>query len=170
MPPLTNKLFLRQRISHDYVVRLVSGDGTTFQVQRLKPEPKASKFVALNEEFGFERGSVRFKALSAEKKKVIRPALGEVEVYVLKVIDLSTKKEFELEDKVDVNLAEYEAEFEFRWKKKQVIPGAREGKTFQLPGVAKTYHILKLEADKAVIAPVGADGNPTAETIEIKQG
>lgn len=170
MPPLTNKLVLRQRISHDYVVRLVSGDGSTFQVQRLKPEPKASKFVAINEEFGFERGSVRFKATGATKKTIKDPTLGEKEVFVMKVTDLSTNKEFELVEKVDVNLAEYEAEFEFRWKNRSIIPGAREGKTFQLPGVAKTYHILKLEADKAVIAPVGPNGQPTAETIEIKQG
>ncbi len=170
MPPATNKLVLRQRISHDYVVRLVSGDGTTFQVQRLKPEPKASKFVAINEEFGFEKGSVRFKATGVEKKKVTRPALGEVEVYVLKVTDLSTNKQFEMEDKVDVNLAEYEAEFEFRLKRRVIIPGAREGKTFQLPGLGKSYHIIKLEADKAIIAPLGPNGQPTAETIEIKQG
>lgn len=170
MPPLTNKLFLRQRISHDYILKLVgSGDGTTFQIQRLKPEPKSSKFVPLNEQFGFEKGVVRFKLLTARKDTIQHPTLGPMDVYVLKVLDLSTNKEFELVQAKDINLAEYEAELEFRWKKSQVIPGVREGKVFQLPGVGQSYYIRKLDEDKAIISPVGNDGKATEEMIEIKQ-
>lgn len=169
MPPLTDKLFLRQRISHDYIVKLVSGDGATFQVQRLKPEPKMSKFVSVNQGFGFEKGSERFKATSAEKKTIDHPTLGQKEVFVLKIMDLSTNKEFEAAEGIEVNLAEYEAEFEFRWKTRQVIPGVREGKNFQLPGLGKSFHILKLEEARAVIAPL-VEGKPSSETIEIKQG
>lgn len=172
MPPLTNKLFLKQRISHDYIVKLVSGDGSTYQVQRLKPEPKMSKFVSVNQGFGFEKAgnSERFKATEATKKTINHPTLGQKEVYVLKITDLSTNKEFEAAEGLEVNLAEYEADFEFRWKKRTTIPGIREGKTFQLPGLGKTYYILKLEETRAVISPVGPDGKPTSETIEIKQG
>lgn len=170
LPPLTNKLFLKQRISHDYIVKLVSGDGATFQVQRLKPEPRASKFVAINESFGFEKGSVRFKATSVAKKTIDHPTLGQKEVFVLKITDLSTNKEFEAAEGLEVNLAEYEAEFEFRWKKRTTIPGIREGKTFQLPGLGKSFYIQKLEETRAVISPIGTDGRPTQETIEIKQG
>jgi hypothetical protein len=170
LPPLTNKLFLKQRISHDYMVKLVSGDGKTFQVQRLEPQPRASKFVALNEEFGFERGVTRFKVLSAEKKQFQHPTLGPMDAQVLKIKDLSTNKEFELTEKGDeVNLAEYEAVFEFQWKTRSKIAGVREGKTFVLPGVVKTYHILKLEDSKAIIAP-DQGGKPSSQTIEIKQG
>lgn len=170
MPPLTNKLFLKQRISHDYTVKLVSGDGKTFQVQRLEPQPRASKFVAVNEEFGFERGVTRFKVLSAEKKQIQHPTLGPMDAQVLKIKDLSTNKEFELTEKGDeVNLAEYEAVFEFQWKTRSKIAGVREGKTFVLPGVVKTYHILKLEDSKAIIAP-DEGGKPSSQTIEIKQG
>jgi len=170
MPPLTNKLFLRQRISHDYMVKLVSGDGATFQVQRLKPEPKASKFVALNEEFGFEKGVIRFKVVAARKETIQHPTLGPMEASIVKVLDLSTKKEFELIQGKEINLAEYEAELEFRWKKIQTIRGGvKEGKTFQLPGLGVSYYILKLEETKAVIAPLGNDGKPTSETIEIQQ-
>lgn len=170
LPPLTNKLFLKQRISHDYIVKLVSGDGATFQVQRLKPDPKMSKFVSIDQGFGFEKGSERFKATASSKKTIQHPTLGDKEVFVLKIMDLSTNKEFEAAEGLDVNLAEYEAEFEFRWKKRTIIPGVREGKTFQLPGLGKSYFILKLEETRAVIAPIGADGKPTQETIEIKQG
>lgn len=170
MPPLTDKLFLQKRISHDYVVKLIPGsDGTNFQIQRLKPEPRANKFVKIDEEFGFEKNSLRFKIVSAEKKQVEHPTLGTIDTYALKVLDLSTKKEFELIDK-EVNLAEYEAELEFRWKSRQTIGGAREGKTFQLPGLGKSYYILKLDEDKAIISPLGPDGQPTSEKIEIPQG
>ncbi|MBL9179123.1 MAG: hypothetical protein JNM65_13760 [Verrucomicrobiaceae bacterium] len=170
LPPVTNKLFLRQRISHDYIMKLVSGDGATFQIQRLKPEPKASKFVAMNEEFGFEKGVVRFKLLSSKKETIQHPTLGPMEAAILKVLDLSTKKEFELVQGKEINLAEYEAELEFRWKRRQIIPGVKEGKTFQLPGLGVSYHILKLEETKAVIAPLGKDGKPAAATLEIPQG
>jgi hypothetical protein len=170
MPPLTSKLFLRQRISHDYILKLVSGDGTTFQIQRLKPEPKSSKFVPLNEQFGFEKGVVRFRIVSSKKDTVQHPTLGPMDVFILKILDLSTNKEFELVQGKELNLAEYEAELEFRWKKRQIIPGVREGKVFQLPGVGKSYYIRKLEETKALISPLGNDGKPASETIEIQQG
>lgn len=170
MPPLTNKLFLHQRISHDYILKLVgSGDGTTFQIQRLKPEPKSSKFVPMNEEFGFEKGVVRFKVLSSKKDTIQHPTLGPMDVFVLKVLDLSTNKEFELVQGKEVNLAEYEAELEFLWKKRQVIPGVKEGKVFQLPGVGQSFYIRKLDEDKAIISPLGNDGKPTEQMIEVKQ-
>jgi len=170
MPPLTDKLVLMQRISHDYTIKLLGGDGTTFQVQRLLPEPRTSKFVTLNEEFGFEKGVTRFKVLSAEKKDVQHPTLGPIQAFVLKIKDLSTNKEFDLTEKAEeVNLAEYEAVFEFRWKTRQKIPGVREGKTFVLPGLGKTFHILKLDESKAIIAP-DENGSPSTQTIEIKQG
>lgn len=170
MPPLTSKLFLHQRISHDYILKLVSGDGTTFQVQRLKPEPRSSKFATMNEQFGFEKGVVRFKILSAKKDTIQHPTLGPKEVSIVKVLDLSTNKEFELVEGKELNLAEYEAELEFRWKKRQTISGVREGKIFQLPGVGESYYIRKLEETKAVISPLGKDGKPAPETIEIQQG
>lgn len=168
MPPYTDKLFLQQRISHDYIVKLVGGDGTNFQVQRLKPEPRSSKFVPLNEGFGFESGVIRFKILSSKKQTIEHPTLGPMEALVLKVLDLSTNKEFELVQGKETNLAEYEAVLEFRWKTRRIISGVREGKTFVLPGLAKTYHILKLEENEAVIAP-DVKGKASSETITIKQ-
>lgn len=169
LPPLTNKLFLKKRISHDYILVLKGGSDGTFQVQRLAPA-KGSVFKPLNEEFGFDRGVNRFKLVSAEKQTVQHPTLGPIEAYVVKVFDLSTKKEFELVQGKETNLAEYEAELEFRWKKRQTIPGVQEGKKFQLPGLGKSFLIRKLDEDKATISPIGADGQPALELIEIKQG
>lgn len=168
MPPFTNKLVLRKRISHDYILMLKGGSDGTFQIQRLVPS-KGSVFKPLNEEFGFDRGVNRFKLLSAQKQTIQHPTLGPMDAFVVKVLDLSTNKEFELVQGKETNLAEYEAELEFLWKKRQTIPGVREGKTFQLPGLGLTYHILKLEESKAVIAP-DKDGKPSSQTVEIKQG
>ena len=169
MPPLTNKLVLRQRISHDYVLVLKGGSDGTFQIQRLQPS-KGSVFKPLNEEFGFDKGVTRFKLLEAQKQTIQHPTLGPMEAYVVKALDLSTNKQFELVQGKETNLAEYEAELEFRWKQRQPIPGVKEGKTFQLPGLGKTYHIWKLEENKAVISPLGSDGRPTPEKIEIQLG
>jgi hypothetical protein len=169
MPPLTNKLVLRQRISHDYILVLKGGSDGTFQIQRLQPS-KGSVFKPLNEEFGFDKGVTRFKLLEAQKQTIQHPTLGPMEAYVVKALDLSTNKQFELVQGKETNLAEYEAELEFRWKQRQPIPGVKEGKTFQLPGLGKTYHIWKLEENKAVISPLGSDGRPTPEKIEIQQG
>ena len=169
MPPYTDKLVMRRRISHDYILQLKGGsDGTTFQITRLVPT-KGSVFKALNEEFGFDRGTIRFKILSS-RTATIQTKFGPKEAYILKMYDLSTKKEFELAEGTDVNLADYEAEFEFQWKHRKIIPGVKEGATFQLPGLGKTYYIHKLEENKAIISPLGPDGKPVKETIEIKQG
>ncbi|MFN0074865.1 MAG: Amuc_1099 family pilus-like system protein [Prosthecobacter sp.] len=168
MPPLTNKLVLRKRISHDYILILKGGSDGTFQIQRLVPT-KGNVFKPLNEEFGFDKGANRFKLLAAQKQIIQHPTLGPMDAFVVKVLDLSTNKEFELIQGKETNLAEYEAELEFLWKKRQTIPGVREGKTFQLPGLGVTYHILKLEETKAVIAP-DKGGKPSPQTIEIKQG
>ncbi|WP_395744210.1 Amuc_1099 family pilus-like system protein [Prosthecobacter sp.] len=169
MPPFTDKLFLVRRISHDYILKLnPNSDGTTFQIQRLVPT-KQSVFKAMNEEFGFDKGGgMRFKILSS-RKEMAETKFGPKEIYILKMLDMSTKKEFELKEGTEVNLADYEAELEFRWKKRHVISGVKEGGTFQLPGLGKTFHLLKLEENKAVIAP-DAGGKPAKETIEIKQG
>lgn len=175
MPPYTDKLFLRRRISHDYILLLKGGSEGSFQIQRLAPGKVVSVFKKADEPFGFDTSSKdptisgnRFKVLSS-RQDTITDKMGPKLVSILKMLDLSTNKEFELIQGSQVNLAEYEAEFEFRWKKRQVIPGVKEGGTFQLPGLGKTYYILKLEENKAVIAP-DAGGKPGSQTIEIKQG
>jgi hypothetical protein len=172
MPPLTNKLFLKQRISNDYVLKLLNGeDSGSFQIRRLSPEPAKSVFATLNNEFGFDKGVGRFVALSFEKKKVNHPTLGEMDAYVVKMRDNATKSEFTLEQGIDKNLAEYEAQFEFRWKQIDIIPGVKKGKTFQLPRVGTTYYVIDIEENKATICPVDtSSGNPILDKkIEILQ-
>lgn len=164
LPPITNKLFLKQRISNDYVLKLLNGeDSGTFQIRRLSPEPARSVFVTLNTEFGFDRGVGRFVALSFEKKKVKHPTLGEMEAYELKLRDNATNSDFTLQQGIDKNLAEYEAQFELRWNRVDIIPGVKKGKTFQLPQVGKTYYVIDIQENKAVICPVDSNGNPVLD-------
>jgi hypothetical protein len=171
MPPFTNKLVLKQRISNDYVLKLLGGeDSGAFQIRRLVPEPAKSAFVTLNTEFGFDRGGNRFVALSFEKKKVVHPKLGEIDAYMVKIRDNATNSEFVLEQGIDKNLAEYEAQFEFRWKQVDIIPNVKKDKTFQLPRVGTTYQVLDILENKAVICPVGNDGTALKDQkLEILQ-
>lgn len=171
MPPFTDKLVLKQRVSNDYVLKLLGGEDTgTFQVRRMIPEPAKSTFAALNAEFGFDRGVNRFIALSFEKKKVNHPKLGEMDAYFVKMRDNATKAEFTLEQGVEKNLAEYEAQFEFRWKQVDVIPNVKKEKTFQLPRVGTTFYVIDILDNKAIICPVGPDGGPLLDKkLEILQ-
>ncbi|WP_395737729.1 Amuc_1099 family pilus-like system protein [Prosthecobacter sp.] len=169
-PAYTNKLFLTKRISHDYIVLLKNGSEGSFQIQRTVPGKPVNVFPKVNEEFGFDKGTNRFKILTSREDTIQHPTLGPQKGFILKVLDLSTNKEFDMIQGTPVNLADYEAEFEFRWKKRKIISGIKEGGTFVLPGLAKTYYIRTLEENKATISPLGADGKPAAEIIEIKQG
>jgi hypothetical protein len=167
LPPVVQKLFLKSRITHDYKIKLNSSS-PPFQVQRTAPEPKASKFVSPGDEFGFDRGIIRFKALSFEAKTVPDPKVGDKDVSELKCLDLSTKKEFVLIRGSETNLAEYEAEFEFRIGKSEVRK-VKEGDTFQIPGIGVTYKVLSIEENQAVIVPVDGD-KPSGAEITVKKG
>lgn len=158
-PPVVQKLFLVQRISHDYKIMLNSGGTAPYQVKRSFPEPAGSKFVTPGEEFGFDKGVNRFKALGYEAKTVKDERLGEKDASELKCLDTATNKEFVLVYKVETNLATYSAEFEFRigTTEKRTV---REGETFQIPGIGQTFKVLKIEEDKAEVVPW--DGNAAA--------
>jgi hypothetical protein len=171
MPPYTTKLVLKQRISNDYILKLASGeDSGTFQIKRLKPEPARSAFATVGTEFGFDRGVNRFVVTSFTKKKINHPTLGEMDAIVIKITDNATKSEIELVQGEEKNLAEYEAQFEFRWKQVDIIPGVKKEKVFQLPRVGLSYYVREIEENKAVISPVDAtSGKPTDEKIEILQ-
>ncbi len=109
-PPVTQKLFLKSRITHDYKIKLNSSS-PPYQVQRIAPEPKSSKFVSPGDEFGFDKtGPARFKAIEFAQKVQKNPTTGlETDVSELKCLDISTKREFILIKGKETNLADYEA-------------------------------------------------------------
>jgi len=168
-PSATLKLFLKSRITHDYIIKLNS---TTppYQVQRLKPEPRVSKFVSPGDEWTFDRNAPsRFKALEFKPNIVKNPTTGlETDMSELKCLDLSTKREFVLVKGKETNLADYEAEFEFRIGTPE-IRKVREGETFQIPGIGATYKVISIEENQAVIVEVEGS-NPKGEPITVKKG
>lgn len=166
-PPVTQKLYLKQRITHDYKIKLNSSS-PPYQVQRTAPDPKVSKFVSPNDEFGFDKGVIRFKALSFEAKTVEDPTVGEKDVSELKCLDIATQKEFVLVRGSETNLAEYEAEFEFRIGQSEVRK-VKEGETFQIPGIGMTFKVLSIEESQAVIVPVDGDKH-AGDQITVKKG
>lgn len=157
-PPFTDKLVLKRRITHDYIIKLNSST-PPYQVQRLAPEPKKSVFVSTGDEFGFDKGVVRFKAGSMEPKKVDDPKVGEKDVSELTVVDKSTNKEFKLVRGTETNLAEYEAEFEFLLGNGETRT-VKKGETFQIPGIGETYRVLEIEESSAVIQPLSEGAAP----------
>jgi hypothetical protein len=166
-PPVIQKLFLKQRLTHDYKIKLNSSS-PPYQVQRTTPEPKASKFVSPGDEFGFDKGIIRFKAISFEQKIVKDEKVGEKDVSELKCLDSATKKEFILIRGSETNLAEYEAEFEFRIGSPE-IRKVKQGETFQIPGIGITFKVLSIEENQAVIVPVDGE-KPAGEQVTIKKG
>ena len=168
-PPVTKKLYLKQRITHDYKIKLNSSS-PPYQVQRIAPEPKASKFVSPGDEFGFDReAATRFKALEFTQKVQRNPTTGlETDVSELKCLDNSTKREFVLVKGKETNLADYEAELEFRIGTPEVRK-VREGETFQIPGIGETFKLLSIDENQAVIVPVKGD-QPSGEQITVKKG
>ena len=163
-PPATNKLFLKSRITNDYILSLRSST-MPVQVQRVKPEPKKSVFVQNGQEFGFDTGVNRFKAISFEKKVVPDPRTGERDVSELKFLDTASNKEFVIIRGEDLNLAEYEAQFEFRLKEVKEF-AVKKGERFQLPGTGETFLVVDVLETEAVIAKIDATGNQ-AEPLKI---
>ena len=157
-PAATHKLYLKARITNDYILRLNSSI-MPVQVQRLKPEPKKSVFVEEGKEFGFERGETRFRALGFEKKSAPDATVGEKDVSELKILDLASNEEVVLVRGEDKNLAEYEANFEFRLGDVVREFTVKKGEAFQLPGTGQTFYVEAVEETSAVIAPVAADGS-----------
>lgn len=154
-PPATNKLFLKERITNDYILNFKSS--TSMQVARIKPEPVRNVFVAVGQDFGFDPGVNRFKALEFEKKEVPDPRTNTRDVSELKILDTATNREFVLVRGEDTNLAEYEARFEYRLLQYREIT-VKKGENFQLPGTGETYKVVEVEESEATIQKVETSG------------
>jgi hypothetical protein len=155
-PAATKKLYLKQRITNDYILHLRSST-LPVQVQRMAPDPKKSVFVDPGKEFGFDTGVVRFQALAFEKKVVPDPRSGERDVSELKVMDRATQKEFVLIRGEDLNLAEYEAKFVYVLKGEKEFT-VKKGERFQLPGTGDTYLVSEVLETEATIVKIDASG------------
>lgn len=180
-PPITDKLFVVERISKDYRIILKSASSphqvaTPDELKKKnwfvdpnaldatgKPDDKARSFGGVGD---------RFKSLKFERKVIPDPKIGERDVSELTVEEIVTKKNIVLVMGTEQNLAEYSVKFEFRLK--QVVglaPVAKEG-IFRIPGYEDTtYRVIDILEDSAVISPLKPDGTwDKKDEIIIKKG
>jgi len=171
-PPVTDKLFMVERLSKDYRIILKNSSGQVSVPDESGVGPSKKNYFLSLDKVGTEPAEFfggsgdRFKVLKYEIKRIPDPRLGERDVSELTVEEIVTKRKIVLVMGQDTNLAEYSAKFEFRLK--QVIglaPVAKEG-TFRIPGYEDTtYKVMDIQEDKAVIAPLKADGTLGDEII-----
>lgn len=163
-PPLTDKLYFKERVQLDYELVLNSSEPPLI-VRRTKPAPPASAIPVrpLQEpwpvEFGFERGAQpRFSATGFKKTPKVDPRTGaQAEVAELAVTDKVTGEQFTLEFKKPYNLAEYKAVLEFRIGTVQEIT-VKKGDTFRINGLAATFKLVDVTEDSATVAQLDEKG------------
>jgi hypothetical protein len=154
VPGPENKLFFVNRVQDDYILLLSNGI-LPAQVKRVRPEPKSVFVDAMPKTFGFDAASQsRFEAKSFELKRV-----GELDMGHLTVLDNATGETFVLIQKQEKNLAEYQAELEFRLKEVTKLR-VKKGETFYLPKVGTKYILQNVTETEATVAPIGSDGKP----------
>lgn len=164
-PPVTDKLFLVERITHNYRLILKSSN-PPFQISTPEEGRKKNWFVNSGQRLGT---GDRFIAGKLEKKTVPDPRLGERDASELQVEDTVRKNTFTLILGVETNIADYEASFESRLKVRESIK-ARKGDNFRIPSWPDTtYKVVDIQADSAVVSPLdSASGQPLKQII-IKQ-
>ena len=168
-PPVTDKLFLVERISHDLFIELKSSGDPPWQVSVTTPDGKKRGTFA---EMGkpFPQGSNRFVPIKFEKKSVPDPKLGEKDVSELTVEDAVRKNKIVLVKDVKQNLAEFEAKFEFRLGAISNFNAVKDGALRLPPPYADiTYKVIDIQDENAVISPLNKEGTPGKEII-IKKG
>lgn len=165
-PPVTDRLFLVQRISHDFLITL-KGTGSPLQIRITTEDKKSKGWFAEGEGKAFGPGD-RFVIKRFEKKIVPDPKLGEKDVSELTVEDRLRKNNVVLVKDVEVNIADYEALFEFRLGRTAQFQ-YKKGDTFRIPDYPDTtYVVLDIQEDSVVIAPL--EGGKPGKEIVIKKG
>jgi hypothetical protein len=171
-PPVTDKLYLVERLSKDYHIVLKNSSGQVSVPDESGVGPNKKNYFLSLDKVGKEPAQFfggtgdRFKALKFEVKKMPDPRLGERDVSELTVEEIVTKRKIVLVMNVDTNLAEYSAKFEFRLKQVVDLAPVAKGGTFRIPGYEDTtYKVMDIQEDKAVISPLKADGTLGDEII-----
>lgn len=166
-PPFTDHLYFARRSADDYIITLKSYFDP-YLVVRTAPS-RDSQYIQppLPKPFGFKdpitrQINERFVAESFEPKT--RP--DGKNVSELTVTDRATNSKIVLVYGVEVNLADYYAEFEF-WQKEITPIKVKKGSQFRIPGVAATFKLLEVEETQAVIVGLKADGTE-GEKLVIK--
>ena len=177
-PPLTNKLFFVERISHDYIVVLKGGNTPPYNVQITPPgAPRAKGFYVedkAGEVFGLEKNAAdrrfEFKKFEAKSEPDAKTG-GEKNLSEMTIYDRVRKNNLVLVFNVPQNLADYDAKFEYRLGGSHPPIVVPKGGDFRLPGAEDvTYKVIDIQDDSAVISPLKSDGTPDkSKEIVIKK-
>lgn len=166
-PPFTDKLFLVSRTAQDYIIALKSSS-PPYQVSVTTPDKKKKGwFVEIGKRFGV---GDRFAVEKFEKKMVPNQTTGEKDMSELTIVDNLTKKKITLVKDEVVNLAEYEANLEFRLHGREQLK-VKKGDNFRIPSQPDTtYKVIDIQEDNAVISTVNTKDGNTEKEIIIKKG
>ena len=167
-PPLTDKLYFKERIMMDYELELKSTEPPLI-VKRNKPGIPASLIPGTPlqapwpVDFSFDKGAApRFTATDFTKKPGVDDKGLAKDIYELFVTDKSTGEKFVLQFKKPYNLAEYKAVLEFRIGTVQEIT-VKKGDNFRVSGLAATFRLLDVAEDSAKLSQLDDKGNPGKE-------
>jgi hypothetical protein len=157
-PPLTDKLFVVERISVPYIVKF-TGAVEPFQITVFQPS-RRSKFCNFGDKFGADD---RFEVKGFVKKEEEREGKGRVNVSELEVIDTAWNEPKVLIHGVETDFPTYFANFEFRLGAAEQFQ-VKKGDTFKLPNDPNTsYKLVEITESQALISRQGDDGAWSAE-------
>jgi hypothetical protein len=174
-PPITEKLFMVERISKDYNIILKNSSG---QVSLPEEQGKNRKTYFLNlTNVGKEPPQLfggtgdRFRAVKWEVKTIPDPVTGTKDVSELTIQEtINPDVPIVLVMNTPKNLAEFSVRFQFRLKQITEIPPVAKGGTFRIPGHEDTtYRVKEIEEGQAIVSPLDNQGNAGKDII-IKKG
>jgi hypothetical protein len=158
-PPLTDKLYFKERVQENYIVVLQSSE-MPLQVKRMEPVAPSQFIEIVPRDFGFDRGAQpRFTAEKYERKSATGPTGLPKDLSELTVLDKSTGDRFVLILKEPKNLAAFEAKMEFRVGQVSEYR-VQKGGTFRINGIAATFKVIEVTEESATIAELDASGQP----------
>jgi hypothetical protein len=166
-PPLTDHLYLVERVQDDYVLAMF-GNASPYTVRRIKPGAARSVLIStFPQDFGFEpNGATRFRALSFELKTAVDPKSNlPTDVSEMKLLDTSSNTEFVLVNRKESNLAAYQAKLQFRHGTVQNLT-VKKGESFRITGIGSTFKLDDVQPDAAKVTE-SVDGAP-AKSLLIK--
>lgn len=167
-PPFTDKLFLAQMLTEEYVITFGAVMSDRYQIRRSKPDNATRGwFVPLDGLFGEDR----FKILAFEKKQMPNERGINTDVSEIKVHDSKWNEDFTMVLKQPVHRDEYTAVFQYRLlnqtRSAPVEIRCRKREEFQIPDEpGKKYRVVDVTASGATIAPVLESGE-LGENIQI---
>lgn len=159
LPPLTDKLFFKERVQENYIVSLQSSE-MPIQVKRTEPVAPSVFIDVIPKDFGFDRNAPpRFTAEKYERKTATVNGIPK-DVSELTVLDKSTGDRFVLVLREPKNLAAFEAVLEFRLTGEVKTYKVQKGGTFRITGIASTFKVLDVTETSATLTELNEKNEP----------